>query len=72
MWVEHTGRTGTTRARRPRQRSVLGGGPVTGALAGRASAARAARTRQLVLSGRFGAGAVQGRLLAARAGGLLG
>ena len=51
---------------------VLGGGPVTSALASGAGTARAARTRNGVLLGSFVAGAVQSGLLAAGALGLLG
>ena len=68
VWItrrRHTLWTGATLARSAGRFGVLSGSSIAGTLAGRAGAARASRTLDLVLAGGLVAGAVHGGLLAA-------
>ena len=68
----HTSRSRATGTGRSGDGRVFRGSSVAGAFTGRSGAARAARSRDGVLAGSLGACAVKSRLLAARAGSLLG
>lgn len=69
---KRTCRTDATLACRACRLHILSGGPVARAFAGGPGTARAARSLDCVLPRRLVAGAVERRLLATRAGGLLG